>query len=119
MSLKNRYAALPEEVTHVFANSKYKKFVTACTAAGSECIQPKTRSKKSNSCESIEVGKMDKEVQEAAKANSATPSHKNKAKLKEAQAQLTATYDKEQTEPKSTPSRRKLATKSKLLYGKQ
>ena len=41
---------------------------------------------------------MRKEVQEAAKTNSANPSHENMTKFKEAQAKLNTTYEKEQAE---------------------
>ena len=98
VSLKNKYAALQVDDTLESATSRYKKFETACKEAASECLPPKVKSKKRNSWESEEVGKMRKEVHEAAKVKNANPSQVNKTKFKEAQSKLTATYEKEQAE---------------------
>ena len=98
VSLKNRYAALQDDGTQESATVRYKKFISACSATANECIPPKVKSKKRNNWESEEIGRMRKEVQEAAKTNSANPSNENKTKLKEAQAKLNATYEKEQAE---------------------
>ena len=67
-------------------------------SAAIEHIPAKERTRKRKSWEAEEVGKMRKVVQEAAKARNTNPNAENTAKFKAAQAQLTETYEREQTE---------------------